>query len=121
MLDLWDRHDVKVTSHMIGEAAKRHPQVAREIVARGHEASGHGPTWNSQYAMSRPQEREFLIQARSMVEEVTGQRPIGYNANWLRRGPNTLSLLQELGYVYHIDDTSRDEPFIERSTARISS
>ena len=43
MLDLWDRHDVKVTSHMIGEAAKRHPQVAREIVARGHEASGHGP------------------------------------------------------------------------------
>ena len=49
-----------------------------------------------------------------MVEEVTGQRPIGYNANWLRRGPNTLSLLQELGYVYHIDDTSRDEPFIEK-------
>lgn len=114
MLDLWDRHDVKVTSHMIGEAAKRHPQVAREIVARGHEAAGHGPTWNSQYAMSRPQEREFLIQARSMVEDVTGQRPIGYNANWLRRGPNTLSLLQELGYVYHIDDTSRDEPFIEK-------
>ncbi|KVH74193.1 polysaccharide deacetylase [Burkholderia cepacia] len=114
MLDLWDRHDVKVTAHMIGEAAKRHPEIAREIVARGHEASGHGPTWNSQYAMSRPQEREFLIQARSMVEEVTGQRPIGYNANWLRRGPNTLSLLQELGYVYHIDDTSRDEPFIEK-------
>jgi peptidoglycan/xylan/chitin deacetylase (PgdA/CDA1 family) len=114
MLDLWDRHDVKVTSHMIGEAAKRHPQLASEIVARGHEASGHGPTWNSQYAMSRPQEREFLIEARSMVEEATGQRPIGYNANWLRRGPNTLSLLQELGYVYHIDDTSRDEPFIEK-------
>lgn len=114
MLDLWDRHEVKVTAHMIGEAAKRHPQIAREIVARGHEASGHGPTWRSQYAMPRSQEREFLIQARSMIEEVTGERPIGYNANWLRRGPNTLSLLQELGYVYHIDDTSRDEPFIEK-------
>jgi peptidoglycan/xylan/chitin deacetylase (PgdA/CDA1 family) len=48
-----------------------------------------------------------------MVEAATGQRPIGYNCNWLRRGPNTLSLLQELGYVYHIDDLSRDEPFIE--------
>ena len=33
---------------------------------------------------------------------------------WLRRGPNTLSLLQELGYLYHIDDLSRDEPFIEQ-------
>jgi peptidoglycan/xylan/chitin deacetylase (PgdA/CDA1 family) len=48
-----------------------------------------------------------------MIEAVTGQRPIGYNCNWLRRGPNTLSLPQELGYLYHIDDLSRDEPFIE--------
>ena len=114
LLDLWDRHGVKVTSHIIGEAAKRHPQLAREIVTRGHEAAGHGPRWSSQYAMSRVEEKEFLQQAMSMVEEVTGQRPVRYNANWLRRGPNTLSLLQELGYLYHIDDVSRDEPFIEQ-------
>lgn len=114
MLDLWDRHGVKVTCHMIGEAARRHPQVAKAIVARGHEASGHGPRWSSQYAMTPAQEREFLHQAQTMVEEVTGQRPVGYNCNWLRRGPNTLRLLQELGYLYHIDDVSRDEPFIEQ-------
>ena len=113
MLDLWDRHDVKVTCHMIGEAAKQHPELAREIVNRGHEAAGHGPRWSSQYAMSIDEERLFLKQAQDMVEEVTGQRPVGYNCNWLRRGPNTLSLLQELGYLYHIDDVSRDEPFIE--------
>ena len=114
MLDLWDRHGVKVTSHMIGEAARHHPELAREIVARGHEAAGHGPRWSSQYAMSREEEMEFLIAARDMVEAVTGQRPVGYNCNWLRRGPNTLSLLQDLGYIYHIDDLSRDEPFIEQ-------
>jgi peptidoglycan/xylan/chitin deacetylase (PgdA/CDA1 family) len=28
MLDLWDRHNVKVTSHMIGEAVQRHPSRA---------------------------------------------------------------------------------------------
>jgi len=114
MLDLWDRHGVKVTSHMIGEAARRHPELAREIVARGHEAAGHGPRWSSQFAMSRDEERQFLIAARNMVEATTGQRPIGYNCNWLRRSSNTLSLLQEIGYVYHIDDLSRDEPFIEQ-------
>jgi peptidoglycan/xylan/chitin deacetylase (PgdA/CDA1 family) len=113
MLDLWDRHGVKVTSHMIGEAVQRHPELAKEIVQRGHEAAGHGPRWSSQFAMSREEEREFLIAGTEMVEAATGQRPIGYNCNWLRRGPNTLSLLQELGYLYHIDDVSRDEPFIE--------
>lgn len=114
MLDLWDRHGIKVTSHMIGEAVRHSPDLAREIVKRGHEAAGHGPRWSSQYAMSRDEERRFLIEARDMVAEVTGQTPVGYNANWLRRGPNTLSLLQELGYQYHIDDLSRDEPFIEQ-------
>jgi peptidoglycan/xylan/chitin deacetylase (PgdA/CDA1 family) len=92
MLELWDRHGVKVTSHRIGEAAQHQPELAREIVARGHEAAGHGPRWSSQYAMSREEEMRFLIAARDMVEAVTGQRPVGYNCNWLRRGPNTLSL-----------------------------
>ena len=59
-----------------------------------------------------------LLDAADMVEQVTGQRPVGYNCNWLRRGPNTLSLLQELGYRYHIDDVSRDEPFIEQVDGR---
>jgi peptidoglycan/xylan/chitin deacetylase (PgdA/CDA1 family) len=113
MLDLWDRHGVKVTSHMTGEAVQRHPELAREIVQRGHEAAGHGPRWSSQYAMSREEEREFLVAGTQLVEAATGQHPIGYNCNWLRRGPNTLSLLQELDYLYHFDDLSRDEPFIE--------
>jgi len=64
--------------------------------------------------MGREEERQFLTAARDMVEAATGQRPVGYNCNWLRRGPNTLSLLQELEYVYHIDDVSRDEPFVEQ-------
>jgi peptidoglycan/xylan/chitin deacetylase (PgdA/CDA1 family) len=64
--------------------------------------------------MSRDEEKQFLVAARDMIEAAAGQRPIGYNCNWLRRGPNTLSLLQELGYIYHVDDLSRDEPFIEQ-------
>ena len=114
MLDLWDKHGIKVTSHMIGEAAQQHPDLAKEIVARGHEAAAHGPRWSSQYAMTRDEEKQFISQATEMVEKVTASKPLGYNANWLRRSPNTLSLLQELGYLYHIDDLSRDEPFIEQ-------
>jgi hypothetical protein len=28
------------------------------------------------------------------------------------RSANTLSIAQEMGYIYHIDDISRDEPFV---------
>ncbi len=37
---------------------------------------------------------------------------VGYNTQGVWRSANTLSLLQELGFLYHIDDFSRDEPFI---------
>jgi peptidoglycan/xylan/chitin deacetylase (PgdA/CDA1 family) len=35
ILDLLDKHDIKMTSFMIGDAVRRHPGVAAEIVRRG--------------------------------------------------------------------------------------
>jgi peptidoglycan/xylan/chitin deacetylase (PgdA/CDA1 family) len=46
------------------------------------------------------------------VQRVTGARPIGFNAPAMRGTPNTLEILQELGFLYHTDDLSRDEPFL---------
>lgn len=44
LLNLWDKHNIKVTSHMVGRAVELNPELAKEVVARGHEASGHGHT-----------------------------------------------------------------------------
>ncbi|MBW6426176.1 polysaccharide deacetylase family protein [Rhizobium sp. XQZ8] len=41
-LDLFDKHDIKVTSFMIGKVIEQNPDLAREIVKRGHEAGAHG-------------------------------------------------------------------------------
>jgi peptidoglycan/xylan/chitin deacetylase (PgdA/CDA1 family) len=49
ILDLVDRHDIKMTSFMIGDAVRRHPEVAAEIVRRGHEAGAHGRSRQRQY------------------------------------------------------------------------
>src|SRR5713226_10209447 len=112
LLDIFDRRKVKVTSHMVGAAVDLHPELAREIVQRGHEASGHGQTWTAQYSMTPDQERESYRQSIASIERATGTRPVGFNAFWLRGTPHTLEILQELGVIYHIDDVSRDEPFV---------
>jgi peptidoglycan/xylan/chitin deacetylase (PgdA/CDA1 family) len=49
LLDMFDRRKVKVTSRMVGATADLHPALAKEIVQRGHEASGHGQTWAAQF------------------------------------------------------------------------
>ncbi len=112
MLDLWRKHDVKVTSHVVGEAAAKYPEVAKAIAAGGHEIAAHGLAWDDQWKMSYAEELSFVKKGIDTVQAITGQRGIGYNCNWLRRSPNTLKVLQELGFLYHIDDLSRDEPFI---------
>jgi peptidoglycan/xylan/chitin deacetylase (PgdA/CDA1 family) len=111
LLELWDRVGVKVTSHMVGQAVEKHPALAKEIVDRGHEAAGHGQTWEPQYSMTSEQERAGYQASVDTIQRVTRTRPLGFNAFWLRGTPNTLGILQDLGFIYHIDDISRDEPF----------
>ncbi|MGE8339455.1 MAG: polysaccharide deacetylase family protein [Flavobacterium sp.] len=118
MLDNWDKHGIKITSHMVGSAVLQNPALAKEIVQRGHEAAAHGMNWSSQYAMSYEEEKKFIKDGVDAIKNVTGFTAVGYNANWLRRGENTIKILQELGFIYHIDDLSRDEPFIIQSNKK---
>ncbi|BBP76168.1 polysaccharide deacetylase [Pseudomonas gingeri NCPPB 3146 = LMG 5327] len=112
MLDLWDKYAIKVTSHMVGSAVDRSPEVAKEIVQRGHEAAAHGRDWIPQYDLSLEDERKFIADNIDSIIKATGVRPVGYNGAAMRGTPNTLNLLQDLGFEYHIDDVSRDEPFL---------
>jgi peptidoglycan/xylan/chitin deacetylase (PgdA/CDA1 family) len=111
LLDLWDRKNITVTSHMVGQAVDANPQLAKEVVERGHEASGHGQTWAPQYSMTRAEEKASYEASIKSIERATGTRPVGFNAFWMQGTPHTLEILQELGFIYHIDDLSRDEPF----------
>ncbi|SIS91837.1 polysaccharide deacetylase family protein [Phaeovulum vinaykumarii] len=112
MLDLWDKHKIKVTSHMVGSAVDRSPHVAKEIVERGHEAAAHGRDGIMQVDLQEPDERKFITDNIASIERATGTRPVGYNGAAMRGTVNTLKILQDEGFRYHIDDVSRDEPFL---------
>jgi peptidoglycan/xylan/chitin deacetylase (PgdA/CDA1 family) len=112
LLDLFDKHRIKMSSFMIGRAVDKAPDLAREIVKRGHEAAAHGRTWENSYALDADAERRFIADCVESIVKATGQRPIGWNANWMRNSARTLDILQSLGFLYHIDEPSRDEPFV---------
>lgn len=112
LLDLFDRHQVKMSSFMIGQAVEKAPDLAKEIVRRGHEAAAHGRTWENSYFLDPEAEKRFIADSVAAIETATGQRPVGWNAYWMRNSPRTLDILQGLGFRYHIDEPSRDEPFI---------
>ncbi|HWT97413.1 MAG TPA: polysaccharide deacetylase family protein [Terriglobales bacterium] len=112
ILDLMDKHGVKLSSFMVGKAVETSPDIAKEIVRRGHEAAAHGRTWSNSYQLPKDEEKRFIADSVETIEKVTGQRAIGWNAYWMRSSVNILETLQDLGFLYQIDEPSRDEPFI---------
>ena len=112
VLDLLDKHGIKLSSFMISKAVETSPDLAQEIVRRGHEAAAHGRVWNNSYQLSRNEEKRFIADSVETIHRVTGQTPIGWNAYWMRNSIHILETLQDLGFLYHIDEPSRDEPFI---------
>jgi peptidoglycan/xylan/chitin deacetylase (PgdA/CDA1 family) len=111
-LNLFDKHDIKVTSFMIGKAIEKYPDLAREIVRRGHEPGAHGTTWSASYDMPREQEKVFIRESADTIHRITGVQPVGWNAYFMRNSVHISETLQELGFLYNIDEPSRDEPFI---------
>src|SRR3981189_615106 len=112
VLDLMDKHGIKLSSFMIGKAVETSPDVAQEIVRRGHEAAAHGRVWDNSYQLPRDEEKRFIADCVETIHKVTGQTPVGWNAYLMRHSIYILETLQDLGFVYHIDEPSQHEPFI---------
>jgi peptidoglycan/xylan/chitin deacetylase (PgdA/CDA1 family) len=112
VLDLMDKHGIKLSSFMVAKAVTTTPDLAREIVRRGHEAAAHGRVWENSYQLSRAEEKRFIADSVEAIQGVTGQKPVGWNAYWMRNSIGILETLQDLGFLYHIDEPSHDEPFI---------
>ena len=101
-----------MSSFLSGKGLERAPAVAKEIADRGHECAAHGVTHTPQFHLGREDERKFIQDGVDIVVRLTGQHPVGYNTEGVWRSANTISILQEMGFLYQIDDFSRDEPFI---------
>lgn len=110
-------HDMPATFTAAAVALERAPWLAQAIMAGGHEVCAHGYRWAHQLGMSEETEREFIRKATEIIAQSTGKRPLGWLSRYLHTDA-TRRLLQEAGYLYHMDDFSRDEPFWDDSLAK---
>ncbi len=96
---------------------ERAPDLARQIVADGHEVCAHGWRWIHQFHMDEATERDFIRKAVASIERTTGERPHGWLSRYLLTD-NTRRLLVEEGFTYHMDDYSDDVPFWDTVAGR---
>jgi polysaccharide deacetylase family protein (PEP-CTERM system associated) len=134
LLDILDQAGAKGTFFVLGMVAESHPDLVREIAARGHEVASHG--WGHRRVTTlRPEEfRTSVRRSKQLLEALSGQPVIGYRAPSfsITRGREwALDVLIEEGYRYdsslfptrrpgygHPDAPSRPT-WLERSAGRI--
>jgi len=103
ILALLDEKQAKATFFTLGWIAERYPAMVRHIVSNGHELASHG--WAHQ-RVSDQKPQEFLddiVRSKALLEDISGQKVLGYRAPSFSIGSNTLwalDLLEEAGYRY---------------------
>jgi peptidoglycan/xylan/chitin deacetylase (PgdA/CDA1 family) len=110
IIKLLDKYDIRATWTAAALSLERAPYLAEAIAKRGDETCSHGYRWIHQFRMDEEQERTFIRNAVDSIQKTTGKRPLGWLSRYLLT-ENTRRLLQEEGFLYHMDDYSADAPF----------
>lgn len=99
VLDALDAAGVKATFFVVGRKVKLFPEVAREIVERGHAIGIHGHAHDRLMSTMTPKHaQEDLQQALDAVEAATGERvtmfrpPVGHTSPRMARAIKNLEL-----------------------------
>ncbi len=89
LLDLLDRHHAKAIFFMIGEKVRAHPELAREVIRRGHVIGNHTLTHPaaSFWCAGPWRTRREIAGCQRVIEEITGTKPRWFRApvghrNW---------------------------------------
>lgn len=110
IIKLLDKYDIRATWTAAALSLERAPYLAQAIARRNDETCSHGYRWIHQFRMDETEERTFIRNAVESIKKTTGKRPLGWLSRYLLT-ENTRRLLQEEGFLYHMDDYSADAPF----------
>ena len=103
MLELLSRCDRKGTFFVLGDVARRFPQLARSVADAGHEIASHGMEHQRLHQLGEQAFRSELKQSKELLEDQTGGPVIGYRAptfSVTRETSWAIDVLVESGYEY---------------------
>lgn len=110
VLRVFESRRLPLTIFAAAAALKRHPEAVAAYRELDYEIAGHGLRWISYQLMDEATERAHLVEAVQILQELTGQPPLGWYTG--RDSPNTRRLVVEHGgFVYDADSYADDLPY----------
>lgn len=95
ILEILDAYTVRATFFVLGWVAERHPDLVREIKAKGHEIASHGHDHSMITKISPEEFRKDIRTSKEILEKVTNSPVRGYRAP-------TFSITEKTAWAYRI-------------------
>lgn len=99
-LEMLQRQNLRTTFFVPGRIAEVYPDKVKAIAAAGHELAYHGYLHEATVDMPATEEEENMSRSEALLEEISGQKVVGYRGP-LDLLPNcALELMAKRGYQY---------------------
>jgi allantoinase len=119
IMDLFDRHQLKVTMLMNGLKVEQFADICREIKSKGHEFSSESYEHEYSYMYTREQEHEMIHRTIAAFDKVLGQKPTGYLSPGHASTPHTLDIIADAGcFKWWADPLNSDVPYTVESRGK---
>lgn len=116
LLKLLDSYGFKATFFVLGWVAEKVPQLICEIHKLGHEIASHGYAHELIYKLTQSEFRKDVKKSKKILEEITGQKVLGYRAPSFSINDWAIDILHEEGFKY---DSSLFQTFYHDRYGRI--
>ncbi len=112
ILDLLDRNQIPATFFIPAVSLMITPEMADQIKKAGvHEFAVHGWIHELNTTLPGDIEKELVQRAIDTLTKLTGSKPVGYRAPSWNMSPNTMRIVQELGFLYESSLMADDVPY----------
>ena len=102
LLDILDEYNIKATFFTRGLWARDHPDIAADIVYRGHDLENHSLTHGHMTEMGDDEVRNEISETTNIIKKITGFNADLFRPPYGEYDERILRILNEEGYPYTI-------------------
>lgn len=80
LLDLLKKYNQRVTFFVLGQLAEKYPELIKKIFFHQHEIASHGYSHRVLEELGPGEFEKEILKTNQIIEDIIGQRPIGFRA-----------------------------------------
>jgi peptidoglycan/xylan/chitin deacetylase (PgdA/CDA1 family) len=112
ILKMLQKKEVRASFFVPGYTAELYPDLIRQISDEGHEIGVHGYLHEKVSDLDAIEEEAALVKTCTILEQITGRRPIGYRSPLWDLNQRSPALLAQHGIIYDSSLMDDDTPYI---------